>query len=613
MAQRKVRVLPDEIANRIAAGEVVERPASVVKELVENAVDAGASRVRVRLEGAGKRLVAVEDDGEGMVREDALLALERHATSKIASAGDLDGIVTLGFRGEALPSIASVSRVRIVTRTEEAPEGTEIRVEGGRIASVRAVGTPRGTTVEVADLFFNVPARRKFLKGDATELRHCAEVLTQLALVHHDVGFDVRSGPRPLLAVPPGQSLEDRTEQIVGPEAPGGLHWACWDEGERSLQLAYTAPHEGRGYRKGVRFFVNGRPVQDRLLLRALLEGYKGLLERGRYPVALLWLVMPPAEVDVNVHPAKREVRFRDEGRVFRWVAGCVAEALSGAQWLRGAPSPGGRGGAEPPAERRPELTRVAEAVEGYARRALRAAPGPAAGGRRGGDGLRRPARPGAALRAPAAPAELPLQRPPRPGVSPGPFQGLRFVAAVDATYLLFVDPAGREVVVIDQHAAHERILYERFLGSAGRPASQGLLIPVTFECTASERAAYEERREAIESLGFRVEPFGSSALAVTEAPGGLDPGAVESVVRDLLGAAAAEDVALEGEARREALARRAACAAAVKARQALDASEAEELLRRLGGLRNPSHCPHGRPLVVRLDRRGLEALFHRR
>ena len=609
MAQRKVRVLPDEIANRIAAGEVVERPASVVKELVENSVDAGASRVRVRLEGAGKRLVAVEDDGEGMAREDALLALERHATSKISSAGDLDGIVTLGFRGEALPSIASVSRVRIVTRTGESPEGTEIRVEGGRIASVRAVGTPRGTAVEVADIFFNVPARRKFLKGDATELRHCAEVLTQLALVHHDVGFDVRSGGRLLMAVPPGQSLEDRTEQIVGPEAPGGLHWACWDEGERSLQLAYGAPHEGRGHRKGVRFFVNGRPVQDRLLLRALLEGHKGLLERGRYPVALLWLVMPPAEVDVNVHPAKREVRFRDEGRVFRWVAGCVAEALSRAPWLRGAPPPAGKAGAEPQAERRPELTRVAEAVEGYARKALRAP----LGGRWGGQGPRRPARPGAALRAPTAAGELPLQMPPRPGAAPGPFQGFRFLACVDATYLLFVDPGGTEVVVIDQHAAHERILYERLLGSAGRPASQGLLIPVTFECTAAERAAYEERREAIGSLGFRVEPFGASALAVTEAPGGLDPGAVERAVRDLLGAAAADDVALEGEARREALARRAACAAAVKARQALDPSEAEELLRRLGGLRNPSHCPHGRPLVVRLDRRGLEALFHRR
>ncbi len=609
MAQRKVRVLPDEIANRIAAGEVVERPASVVKELVENAVDAGASRVRVRLEGAGKRLVAVEDDGEGMVREDALLALERHATSKIASAGDLDGIVTLGFRGEALPSIASVSRARIVTRTQEAPEGTEIRVEGGRIASVRAVGTPRGTTVEVADLFFNVPARRKFLKGDVTELRHCAEVLTQLALVHHDVGFDVRSGQRPLLAVPTGQSLEDRTEQIVGPEAPGGLHWACWDEGPRSLQLAYTAPHGGRGHRKGVRFFVNGRPVQDRLLLRALLEGYKGLLERGRYPVALLWLVLPPAEVDVNVHPAKREVRFRDEGRVFRWVAGSVAEALSRAPWLKGAPAPGEKGPSEPSAGRRPELARVAEAVEGYARRALRQAPGDGIG--RGGTGPRRPAGPG--LRAPAARAALPLGSPAPGEEPPGPFHGLRFLAAVDATYLIFVDPAGREVVVIDQHAAHERILYERFLGSRGRPASQGLLIPVTFECTAAERAAYEERREVIETLGFRVEAFGASALAVTEAPAGLDPGAVESAVRDLLGADAAADVALEGEARKEALARRAACAAAVKARQALDPSEAEELLRRLGGLRNPSHCPHGRPLVVRLDRRGLEALFHRR
>ncbi|GAB6063121.1 DNA mismatch repair endonuclease MutL [Deferrisoma palaeochoriense] len=597
--RRKVRVLPDEIANRIAAGEVVERPASVVKELVENAVDAGATRVRVLLEGAGRRLVAVEDDGEGMTRDDALTALERHATSKIAGAEDLDRITTLGFRGEALPSIASVSRVRIVTRPPGAAEATEVRVEGGRVISVEAAGAPRGTTVEVADLFFNVPARLKFLKTDATELRHCVETVTQLALVHFDVGFELRSQGRVLLAAPPGQSLEERTAQVVGAEAPGGLHWARSGEGDRALTFAFAAPHEGRGYRKGLRLFVNGRPVQDRLLVRAVTEGYRGLLESGRYPLALLWVEIPPDEVDVNVHPAKREVRFRDEGRVFRWVAGFVAESLARAPWLAAGGTADEPRGAEAP---RPELGRVAEAIEGYARRV--------------GSGGGAPARPWAPRQAPAlggAGTSRPAPPPPRPGLRfeeprRGPYEGLRFLGAVEATYLVFQDPDGRELVVLDQHAAHERVLYERFLAEGPARPVQRLLVPVTVECSPTERALFEERRDLLESLGFRVEPFGEAALAVTETPADLPAGAAEAVVRDLLAAGA--EVAAEG---RDAVARRAACAAAVKARRALEASEAHALLSALGRCRHPTHCPHGRPLVVRLGRKELEGMFHRR
>ncbi|GAB4256502.1 DNA mismatch repair endonuclease MutL [Deferrisoma sp.] len=599
--RRKVRVLPDEIANRIAAGEVVERPASVVKELVENAVDAGATRVRIRIEEAGKGLVAVEDDGEGMTRDDALLALERHATSKILGAEDLDRITTLGFRGEALPSIASVSRMRIVTRPPEADEATEIRVEGGRLVSVEAAGAPRGTTVEVADLFFNVPARLKFLKADATELRHCVETVTQLALVHYDVGFELRSQGRVLLAAPPGQSLEERTAQVAGAEAPRGLHWARSGEGDRGLTFAFAAPHEGRGHRRGLRLFVNGRPVQDRLLVRSVTEGYRGLLESGRYPLALLWVEIPPDEVDVNVHPAKREVRFRDEGRVFRWVAGFVAESLARAPWLEaGAPAEKDAGPDAP----RPELGRVAEAIEGYARRAgsgggapvrawaLRPAPA------RGGAGTPRPTPP-----PPPPPSGFRFEEPRR-----GPYEGLRFLGAVEATYLVFQDVEGRELVVLDQHAAHERVLYERFLAEGPARPVQRLLVPVTVECSPTERALFEERRELLEGLGFRVEPFGESALAVTETPAELPAAAAEAVVRDLL--AAGPDVVAEG---RDAVARRAACAAAVKARKALDASEAQALLSALGRCRHPTHCPHGRPLVVRLGRKELEGMFHRR
>ncbi|GAB4255848.1 MAG: DNA mismatch repair endonuclease MutL [Deferrisomatales bacterium] len=622
MGRGKVRVLPDELANRIAAGEVVERPASVVKELVENAVDAGASRVSVAVEGAGKRRLAVADDGEGMAREDALLALERHATSKVSAPEDLERIATLGFRGEALPSIASVCRLRLATYDGGGSEGTEIRVEGGRIVSVQGAGLPRGTSVEVADLFYNTPARRKFLKGDATELRNVVETVTQLALTHFDVGFELRSGPRRLLAVPPGQSLEERAGELVGPEVPGGLHWARGQGDGRALTLAFGAPHEGRGHRKGVRLFVNGRPVQDRLLFRAVLDGYRGVLESGRYPVALLWVELPPEEVDVNVHPAKREVRFRDEGRVFRWVAGHVAEALAGAPWaaaggLGGAPGLSGAGEASAgrgrgdwdPAGARVE--RVAEVLGRYGGRASGAAPKAA---RPGPDP--RPRSPAGRLEPLAGePLFHPGTREEEPAPA-GPFGALRFLGAFDATYLVFEDPACRELVLLDQHAAHERILFERLLDQAGGvrgAAAQPLLLPVTLECSPAEMAGFEARREELERLGFRVEPFGPAALAVTAVPAGLPSGGAEAAVRDLLGAEELLDPGADPAARLEAAARRAACAGAVKARHALTASEVQALVRRLGGLRHPSHCPHGRPVLIRIPRGEVESRFHRR
>lgn len=606
----KIRVLPDEVANRIAAGEVVERPASVVKELVENAVDAGGRRIRVRVEGAGKRAVAVEDDGSGMGRDDAVLALERHATSKLTGAEDLERIATLGFRGEALPSIGSVSRFRLLTRAEGDPEGTEVRAEGGRLVSVEARGAARGTSVEVADLFFNVPARRKFLKGDATELRNVVETVTQLALAHFRVGFELRSGDRLLLALPPDQSLEERAAEVAGAEAPGGLRWSYGEADGLEFSLAFAAPHEGRGHRKGVRLFVNGRPVQDRLLFRALLEGYRGLLESGRFPVALLWLRLPPDEVDVNVHPAKREVRFRDEGRIFRWVAGHTAQALAGgfgtdATCRSAPPAPAASPvGAE-------AVARVGEALHGYARRLE------GAGGAGGGApaGYREPWRP----RGAAASAQPLLGRPSggeETGALPsgGRFTGLRYLGAFDATYLLFEDRAHRELVLLDQHAAHERVLYEALLQGVGAGPAHGqpLLLPLTLECSPLERAAWEERREDLAALGFRTEAFGPRAVAVTEAPAGFSPEAARAAVRDLLGAQGAGAAGGEGQDRAHNLARRAACAAAVKARAALEPSEVAALLEQLEGLRHPTHCPHGRPLLLRLTRREVEGMFHR-
>lgn len=611
MGESRVRVLPDDVANQIAAGEVVERPASVVKELVENAVDAGATVVRVRIEGAGREAIVVEDDGGGMGRDDALLAFERHATSKIATAEDLEHIETLGFRGEALPSIASVSRFTLTTRTQRAPEGTRIRIEGGRLLSVDVAGAPRGTTADVHDLFFNVPARRKFLKTDATELRNIVETLTGLALVHAGVGFELRSSGRLLLAVAPGLGLEERVSELLGAEAADGFFWHRTGVEERRLLFAFAAPHAGRGHARGVRLFVNGRPVQDRLLFRALMEGYRGLLGAGRYPLALLWIDLAPDEVDVNVHPAKREVRFCDEGRIFRWVAGSVAEALAESPWARGGPlrcapsAPGDEGITVPEGPAADATRRVAEALSSYA---ARAAQGPAALTRASGS---RP-RPSTLPLGPARPADGSAGAPPGAPVDTGCFGSLRYLGAFDATYLLFEDLEAAELVVLDQHAAHERILYEALLAD-GEGRSQPLLFPVTLDCSAAERVTLEERRGAIESLGFRLEAFGGGSVAVTEAPAGLVQGRVEPVLRDLLGA---EDL-LGGESsgadRREALAARAACAGAVKAGSALLASEASELLRRLGHLRNPTHCPHGRPLLARLTRGELERMFHRK
>ncbi|MHB8765002.1 MAG: DNA mismatch repair endonuclease MutL [Deferrisomatales bacterium] len=614
MGQGRVRVLPDDLANRIAAGEVVERPASVVKELVENAVDAACSRVRIELEEAGRRRLSVEDDGEGMGREDALLSLRRHATSKISSATDLEAIGTLGFRGEALPSIASVSRLRLLTRAVEDEEGTEVRVDGGAQGVVRAAGAPRGTTVEVSDLFYNVPARRKFLKSDATELRSVVDTVTQLALVHHGVGFELRSDGRVLLALPGGQPAEDRVAQVLGGEARGGLHWWRAEAGGWRFALAFAAPHEGRGQRRSVRLFVNGRPVQDRLLFKAVLEGYRGLLEPGRFPLVLLWLQLPADEVDVNVHPAKREVRFRDEGRVFRWVAGRTAEALAGAPWVGGP-----RTRAEDPPESpgfvtRPGAERVAEALAAYAGSNPRPE-GPCRSWAGGGGAGRCP--PGlASPRAGRAEPPLALHRgPPGGAVSGGRFGRLRYLGAFDATYLLFEDGDARELVLLDQHAAHERILYEAVIEreSTGSGRRQALLFPVTFACSAVELAAFGERAADLEALGFRVETFGPTALAVAEVPAGFPEAAAEAAVRALLAAEDGDEEESSLSQRREGAARRVACAGAVKARRALVASEVEELLSRLDGLRHPGHCPHGRPLMIRLARTEVASMFHRR
>ncbi|TAL17139.1 DNA mismatch repair endonuclease MutL [bacterium] len=619
MEKNRIQVLPDEIVNRIAAGEVVERPASVVKELLENSIDAGAQNLSIRLYEAGLSRIAVEDDGCGMSRADAVLALKRHATSKIASHEDLDAIATLGFRGEALPSIASVSRVTVVTRERTAQSGTKLRVEAGVVTGCSDAGAPAGTLVEVEDIFFNTPARRKFMKSAPTELRNIIETVSNLALIHPKISFSVESEGRPLMILPPGQSLSERAEELSGVR-PGGLYFAKARHGQRKLTFGFAAPHESRGHRRGIRLFVNRRAVNDRILFKALTEGYRGLLEQGRWPVALLWLDLPSDEVDVNVHPAKREVRFRDEGGLFRWVAGSVAGALSSAPWVRS-----GASAVEVPdsveespfcyEKSAPGSGRAAEALEDYARRALK--PGGArspfysgGGYGRGGAGRAEPGKLDFSVNSIAEGAEE--KSPGETCAMNSPFGELRYLGAFDATFLLF-ESGDRKLVIVDQHAAHERILYERISAARTGGKGQPLLVPLVVECSAAEIAGFAEREELLEAIGIRAELFGGQSLSLVEVPAGVTGAEGVGMLRDVIGGESFDSGESGGGGRADKLLARAACAGAVKAKMALDRTEVASLMRDLGETKNPSHCPHGRPLVIKMGRAQLYSLFHRK
>lgn len=636
-----IRILSDEVANRIAAGEVVERPASVVKELVENAVDSGAKRVAVRVWEAGKARIVVSDDGSGMSAEDAALCLKRHATSKITVAQDLDRITTLGFRGEALPSIASVSEMRITTRTADADEATELTIVNGEVADTYSTAAPVGTEMEVSNLFYNTPVRAKFLKTDATELKNIIETVGRIALVHPSVGFELKSETRSLLALPPDQPLLERAAELAGLPGDGRLYWKKSGDGERSISFAFTAPHENKGRRNGVRLFVNRRAVNDRILMGAVMEGYRGLIESGRYPVAMLWLELPPDEVDVNVHPAKREVRFRDEGRVFRAVAGAVSAALAEAPWAVGAAGEGeersaapwetglrGYPGATGEGDNREQ--RVAAAVKQYGDKAPGTQTNPVGGfsGRSstsGGGDFMSKLRGYGGSGAHAGPgtnpdgAAQPTSRPSSFGTLAVPdgthdtvYGRLSHLGSFDATYLIFEELDNRELVLIDQHAAHERILYEKLMKASAPERVQQLLAPVVVDLSAAEETMLAERGAILAEIGLKVEPFGPRSASITQAPAGFSSAQLAEMVKDILSQEAPEAKSGVSDLR-EAAAARAACSAAVKARSTMTGSEVGELLERLGQLDNPTHCPHGRPLVLKLTRERLEGLFHRR
>ena len=583
-----VHRLPVDLANQIAAGEVVERPASIVKELVENAIDAGASRVSIHIELGGKKQVRVDDDGEGMEPEDARLALERHATSKISRADDLAAIATMGFRGEALPSIASVSHFTLRTRARGQPSGTEIRVNGGTVASVAEVGAPEGTRVDVNDIFYNLPARRKFLKSDGAESAQVSRVVTQLALAHPAIGFTLTSAARTVIQCPPAVSLRDRLFQLYGERAD--LLEVRKDAGGIRL-TGYIAALVEQGPTRGPQnLFVNRRIVKDKTIAHAIINAYSTASIKERSPEVHLFLEMPPDAVDVNVHPTKAEVRFREQSLVHEVVRRGLMDAL-------------GQGGV-PQLQLRPDVAVTPQP-------STISLPGLVSSGVYPNRWIPDPAR----LKADTTDDRL--------ASAPGVSGFSRTEPAVDIkpmiplgqfrdTFIIAIDDEG--VAIIDQHVAHERVLFERVMQrlTAGTLESQRLLMPMILDVSASEHDTLVAHASELEQFGFAIESFGASSLNVTSVPALLDAEdcaqALTALAHDLEGL----DRGAKVQDALQRIAATTACHAAVKANDPLSYKKMAHILDELRATAYSTVCPHGRPVMLRLTRREIEKNFER-
>ena len=585
-----IRVLEPGVANQIAAGEVIERPASVIKELLENALDAGASRVEIDVEGGGADRIRVADDGCGMEKEDALLAFERHATSKIVSASDLKTIHSYGFRGEALPSIASVSTVLLTTSTG-GPQGTRIRLRGGSVLAVEPAAHPRGTSVEVEGLFGNAPARRKFLRSAATETGHIASLTGRCAAAHPGIAFTLKSGGREMARYTAAADYRERVAQILGREEAASLVPIERASGSLRIVGLASAPALHRSTSSDENLFVNSRPIRDRRILHAVQAAYATLLPRGRYPVVFLFLEVPPEEVDVNVHPAKAEVRFLRVAAVHDLTREALLSGL-------GVARPFYHLGGSPPA-----VSESAPFSPSPVDTSVWSPPRGLVADRRAGA---------------AAGVAVAGTRPPATGA---PDEGPRLfeqacltpLAQFRDTYILAASPDG--LVIVDQHAAHERVLYERLMAQSrsGGVVVQKLLFPVTLEIRPEERQAFEEARENLSALGFSVAPFGETTLIIDEIPALMPTGAVPRLLRELL-SETREWHRPEGMERlRHRLLSTAACHAAVTAHEPLDAARMRSLVDDLLQTDLPMTCPHGRPVLLRLTIDQLEREFHRK
>ena len=687
----KIRVLSDHVANQIAAGEVVERPASVAKELVENSIDAGARRVEVDVEAGGRRLLRVSDDGEGMTRDDAVLAFERHATSKITSAEDLERVSTLGFRGEALASIASVARVELVTQQEGETEGTRVLIEGGRMRDVAPAARPRGTTIAVRDLFFNVPARRKFLRSEATESFHLTNLVTHYALAHPEISFTLTNNGREVLRAAPTDSLRERAYQIFGDEfIESLLAVAGGYEGVGRVSGFVSAPRARRTTLDAQYLFVNGRYVRDRLVARALTEGYRSVLPHGVYPSALLFLEVPPEEIDVNVHPAKTEVRFRRASAVAEAVRESVRAALYAGGYLRDDASfaadvegnefsasgfgevAGSNSNGVEPAPSSAFLSDTASDVRlgaedlptssetGAARQeSIEFGWTPAAEEspwKHDADALQHPS--AAALNAVARNAGLNTSSEARPtvedesaavlhregggrqssqpegrevragGVALPPLNSaagivrgvapehltpdIRPLGQLEESFILATDAEG--LLLIDQHAAHERVLFDKYrrLEESRRPESQSLLVPETFDLTPAQAAAFDEVSEELEGIGFSLTRLSGRTVAVRAVPADLPASEARNLLAEILDTVDSEKRGRARETLRDEVAASLACHAAIKVNMPLTHEKMRWLIDRLLLTSSPTTCPHGRPAILRLTKRDIERGFQR-
>ncbi|MGA2004373.1 MAG: DNA mismatch repair endonuclease MutL [Terriglobales bacterium] len=667
----KIHVLPERVANQIAAGEVVERPASVVKELLENALDAGATRIRINVEAGGKKLIQITDNGCGMVRDDAMLAFERHATSKIKDTDDLLSIATLGFRGEALPSIASVARLHLETRAAEETAGTVIEINGGKMIRVDEAGLPMGTSITIRDLFFNVPARKKFLKSESTELSHIASLVTHYALAHPEKHFELHSATNALLVAAPVEGHRERVYQVFGKETldqliplaavqalervglPKPPPWRRDPEeelekqapGEMRLHGFVSKPEIQKLNRNSIFVFVNGRLIRDRLIQHALTEAYRNILPPTVYPVVLLFLEMPAAEVDVNVHPSKTEVRFRQQTVMHDFVRDAVREALMKARpvpqflsEINAQPSasagltPGASGGngqqapwrslyepaagfalqapTIPPVTGRLEFDGTGIAVEANAAVSLARNPAREMGREPEGGLARQSAQAEETIpdHGCAPPIEEAAQTPP----TLESLRTLKALGQIRNSFILAVNEDG--LWIIDQHVAHERVLFERILRqrAAQKVESQRLLMPLVIELTPAQQAVFSEIATELAHNGFEAEPFGSRSIAVKVAPAGVDAAQVEHMLNEVLEQLTREDQAINLEAVRARIAASIACHAAIKVNMPLEQNKMEWLLAELAKTQHPMSCPHGRPVVLRYTMTEIQRAFKR-
>jgi DNA mismatch repair protein MutL len=651
----RIRVLSDQVANQIAAGEVVERPASVVKELLENSLDAGATRIRVEIEAGGRKLIRIVDNGHGMGRDDALLAFERHATSKLRTSDDLLSIATLGFRGEALPSIASVARLSLETRAAEDEVGTNVEIAGGKMLSVEDAGIPPGTTIAVRDLFFNTPARRKFLRSEQTELGHVAALVTHYALAHPGKHFELHSATQALLTAPAVANAGERLYQIFGretfesmipvaaeldfahaglPEPPPWKREADYEKPEAGMMRLtgfVSKPELQKLNRNSIYVFVNGRLIRDRLVLHALSEAYRNVIPPTSFPVVLLFLEMPPQEVDVNVHPAKTEVRFRQSAFVHDFVRDSVRTALmkarpaasffsalsagptASADLSRGmlvdvSPLPGVDQAVYQPGG---SATLVAESegaiepgdVATFEERVVPPSPG-----RLGFEGA------GIAVGydEPAGGLNAAVQAATEEQPTLNSLATLKPLGQLRDSFILATNEEG--LWIVDQHVAHERVLFEKILRErkTEQVQRQRLLMPVLVELLPEQMVTFAAIADELERNGFEAEPFGPRTLAVKATPVGLEGRELERMLEEVLAVTEREQQVENEQARRTRIAASIACHAAIKVNMPLEPAKIDWLLRELGKTEHPTSCPHGRPIALRYSLKDIQRAFQR-